>query len=63
MPIVIDIENDSLVRKWADRHLRSSIERMLELGKLTIAEIALVLNVTKDFVIQISNELEEEKEK
>ena len=53
MPIVIDIENDSLVKANA----RRIIKRLLDMGQLTIADIAKAVNVTQELVLQIKEEL------
>ena len=63
MPITFDIENDALVKIGIDRHVRQSVESMLEDGVLTIKQIALYLRVSENDVLQIQIELTKKNKK
>ncbi len=58
MPITFDIENDSLVKEGINRKDRKNAERLLIMNKLSVIEIAMVLDLPEDIIWEIKEELE-----
>ncbi len=63
MPIIFDIENDSLVKEGISRVKRRAIEKMLLITDLSVFEISVILEVGEAFVYEIKQEIERKKEK
>jgi predicted RNA-binding protein with PIN domain len=58
MPILFDIENDSLVKEGISRAKRRSAERSIMLNKLSNTEIAMILDLPEETVWEIKEEME-----
>lgn len=63
MPIIFDIENDSLVKEGVSRAKRKAIEKMLLLTTLSVYEIAIIQDVEETFVYEIKLDIEQKKKK
>jgi hypothetical protein len=63
MPITFDIENDSLVKEGISRVNRRNAERLLIMNKLSVIEIAMVLDLPEEIIWEIKEELEKRNSK
>ncbi len=63
MPILFDIENDSLVKEGISRAKRKDAERLIMIDKLSITEIAMVLDLPEDLIWEIKEEMEKRNHK
>lgn len=58
MPIIFDIENDSLVLEGINRKDKRNAERLLVINKLSVTEIAMVLELPESTIWDIKEQLE-----
>jgi hypothetical protein len=63
MPILFDIENDSLVKEGIHRKDRRNAERLLIINKLAVTEIAMVLDLPETIIWEIKAEMEKRNKK
>jgi hypothetical protein len=63
MPIVFDIENDSLVKEGISRKDRRNIEKMLLMTSLSPIEISIILDVEETLVYEIKEEIATKKQR
>ena len=58
MPIIFDIDNDSLVLEGINRKDKRNAERLLIINKLSVTEIAMVLDLPENTIWDIKEQLE-----
>ena len=63
MPITFDIENDALVKVGIERDRRKTVEAMLEEGSLSIKQIASIMKLQENDVLQVQIELNKKNKK
>jgi hypothetical protein len=63
MPIVFDIENDSIAKAAVSRKDRRNIEKMLLMTTLSPIEISIILDVEETLVYEIKEEIATKKQR